>query len=267
MGKMELEVKVLNIDEKEFEEKLKNLGATFIEKNDQILYTYDLPTIYGRFIDILTQMNNPESALKYETSISKLKLLFFDIDNLLGDQHKQELVKISGVDNLVSLLTNTDMLTILNKQEFIDFVSKFHNNEKKWIRLRQTKDKITIAVKHILAKNDTNIQQMLETEIEVPSIKETNDLLEALGFSYKSYQEKRRTTYMLDGFEIDIDTWPGIPTYFEIEGNSEEELEVILNKLGYDMKDTVSCTADDIYIMNGKTMFEKREIKFDNFKD
>lgn len=36
---------------------------------------------------------------------------------------------------------------------------------------------------------------MLETEIEVPSIEEANKLLEALGFSYKSYQEKERVTY------------------------------------------------------------------------
>ena len=59
---------------------------------------------------------------------------------------------------------------------------------------------------------------MKETEIVVPSIEEANSLLEALGFSYKSYQEKRRITYLLDNHEIDIDTWPGIPTYFEVEG-------------------------------------------------
>ena len=60
---------------------------------------------------------------------------------------------------------------------------------------------------------------MLETEIEVPSIKEANGLLEALGYSYKSYQEKERITYSFENYEIDIDTWPGLPTYFEIEGN------------------------------------------------
>ena len=105
---------------------------------------------------------------------------------------------------------------------------------------------------------------MLETEIEVPSIKEANNLLEALGYAYKSYQEKERITYILDGYELDIDTWPGIPTYVEIEGSSEEDLEIILNKLGYSMKDTVSCTADQIYEKYGLSMFDKREIKFKN---
>ena len=103
---------------------------------------------------------------------------------------------------------------------------------------------------------------MLETEIEVPNIKEANNLLNALGFAYKSYQEKERITYILDGYEIDIDTWPGIPTYVEIEGDSEEDLEKILNKLGYSIEDTVSCTADKIYEKYGISMFDKREIKF-----
>lgn len=69
-----------------------------------------------------------------------------------------------------------------------------------------------------------------ETEIEVPSIKEANNLLEALGYAYKSYQEKERITYVLDGYELDIDTWPKIPTYVEVEGKSETDLDYILKK-------------------------------------
>jgi len=148
----------------------------------------------------------------------------------------------------------------------IDFISKFHNNNKKWIRVRQTNDKTTIAIKHILADNGTNIQQMQETEMEAEGIKEANSILEALGFVHKSYQEKERITYILGDYELDIDTWPGIPTYVEVEGKSEEDLENILNILGYKMSDTVSCTADEIYEKYGLSMFERREIKFDDFK-
>ena len=32
------------------------------------------------------------------------------------------------------------------------------------------------------------------------------------------------------------------------------------------MKDTVSCTADDIYRKYGLSMFDSREIKFENYK-
>lgn len=266
MGKMELEVKILDINKEEFVERIEKLGAVFKEETSQYLYTYDLPTIYGRYIDILTQLNHSESEIKYETALSKLRLLFFELDNLLTEEDKKELEEIIGYNNTSDLCDKEDVLEYLNRKVLIDFIEKFHNNSKKWIRVRQTNNKATIAVKHILAKNETNLQQMLETEIDVPSIKEANSLLEALGFSYKSYQEKKRVTYELDGYEIDIDTWPGIPTYFEIEGKSEDDLKGIIEKLGYSMKDCVSCTADEIYEKYGKSMFDKRELKFEDYE-
>lgn len=262
MGRMELEVKVLNIDEEKIIRKIESLGGKLVEKSNQYLYTYDLPTIYGRYTDILILLNEPESEIKKETARSKLKLLFFEIDNLLSKKDKLELINIIDFDNFTQLLEKDDILEILNKKEVMEFLKKFHNNSKKWIRLRQTNDTTTLTVKHILADDGSDIQQMMETEMIVPSIKEANDFLEALGYSHKSYQEKRRISYILEEHEIDIDTWPGIPTYIEIEGEDEQDLEKILNLLGYTIKDTVSCTADEIYKMNGKDMFNKREIKF-----
>lgn len=265
MKKMELEVKILDIDKAEFITKIKSLGATLKSETKQFLYTYDLPTIYGRFIDIKTQLNDNESKIKCDTAIEKLKLLFFEVDNLLTENDKKELTRITGYDNLSCLCTNNNLINYLNDKKLVQFINKFHNNQKKWIRVRQTNDKTTIAVKHILAPNETNIQQMLETEIEVSNINEANNLLEALGFVYKSYQEKERMTYSLDGYELDIDTWPRIPAYVEVEGKSENDLENILNKLGYSIEDTISCTADEIYEKYGLSMFDSREIKFENY--
>lgn len=242
------------------------MGAVLKSETKQYLYTYDLPGIYGRYIDIITQLNHPESQIKYETSIEKLKLFAFEFDNMLNKEQGNELYKLTGYNSLSEICLLNNLLTYLNDKKLIDFIKQFHNNSNKWIRVRQTGDKTTIAVKHILANNDSNIQQMLETEIEVGSIKEANNLLESLGFSYKSYQEKERITYILENYEIDIDTWPGIPTYFEVEGKSEEDLNRILNKLGYSFFDAVSCTADEVYQKYGKSMFDSRELKFENDK-
>ena len=262
MKRMELEVKILDIEKEKFIKKIKSLGATLKGEVHQYLYTYDLPTIYGRFVDIKTQMIDHESDIKEETAIEKLKLLFFELDNLLTEKEKKQLKEIIGSDNTSSLIKKKNLLEVLKNPKLVGFIKKFHNNSKKWIRVRETNGKATIAVKHILADNGTSLQQMLETEIEVPSIKEANNLLEALGYSFKSYQEKERVTYVLDGYELDIDTWPGIPSYVEVEGKDEKDLEIILNKLGYSMKDTVSCTADQVYEKYGKSMFDNRELKF-----
>ena len=262
---MELEVKILDINKDEFIQKIKSLRAILKKETKQFLYIYDLPTIYGRFIDIKTQLKDNESRIKYDTALEKLKLLFFELDNLLTEDDKRKLKEIIGDDNVSCLCLNDNLLSYLDNNKLIDFISKFHNNSKQWIRVRQTGNKATIAIKHILADNGTDLQQMLETELEVSNVKEANSLLEALGYVYKSYQEKERITYFFDGYELDIDTWPGIPSYVEIEGKSEADLEKIINKLGYSMKDTVSCTADEIYIKYGLSMFDNREIKFENY--
>ena len=264
MGKMELEIKILNINKDEFVDMLKKLGATFVSESKQTLYTYDLPTSFSRYIDILEQLNNPESSIKYETALAKLKLLFFDLDNLMIDDDRLILKKIIDCCSLTELLDRDDLIDVLNKEEMNVFMDRFQINENKWVRIRKTGDKATIAVKHILANNDSKIQQLHETEFIIPSLEEGNDLLQALGFSYKSYQEKMRTTYLYLGREIDIDSWPGIPTYVEVEGENEEDLEDYLNMLGYCLADTVSCSANEVFRMHGKSMFDERELKFED---
>ena len=106
---------------------------------------------------------------------------------------------------------------------------------------------------------------MLETELEVSSMKEANSLLEALGFYHRGNEEKERISYVIFDHEIDIDTWPGIPTYFEVEGKSEEDLIEFLSKIGYSMSDTVSCTVDEIYLKYGISILDRSTLKFEDF--
>ena len=266
MGKMELEVKILNINKEAFIKKIEALGAKFIQKSHQILYTYDLPTFYGRYIDLLTQLNFPESELRFETAISKFKLLFFDFDNVLSSEQKEKLHSIINENNFSSILDKDNFLEILNDKNLISFVQNFHNNPQKWIRLRKTNDNTTITVKHILAPDETCIQQMLETELEVSNMTEANNLLEALGFYHRNDEEKERISYNLFDHTIDIDTWPGIPTYVEVEGDSQEDLSQFLSKLGYSLSDTVSCSPDEIYLQHGISVLDRKTLKFEDFK-
>ena len=78
-------------------------------------------------------------------------------------------------------------LKILNSNQLKEFINNYKTTTKKWIRLRKTiekkenkeiKEKTTLTIKHILKDNESNIQQMQETEIEVSSFEETNELLE-----------------------------------------------------------------------------------------
>jgi len=100
------------------------------------LYTYDLSTIYGRFIDIKTQLKDNESRIKYDTALEKLKLFFFELDNLLTEDDKRKFKEIIGDDNVSCLCLNDNLLSYLDNNKLIDFRSKFHNNSKKWIMVR-----------------------------------------------------------------------------------------------------------------------------------
>jgi len=103
-------------------------------------------------------------------------------------------------------------------------------DESKWIRLRDTGSEVTLAVKHITSDA---IDGTKETEVAVSNFERTNELLAMLGFQPKSYQENKRTSFLLDGAEVEIDSWPLIPPYMEIEGESREDVVRVATLLGY----------------------------------
>ena len=273
MSSMELEVKVLNIDKEEISNKIKKAGGKYISSSEQYLCVYDLMYINQRYYSNLYELNNEKIELRKDIALSKIKNLFQEIDELLNNEEINFLKRNFRINKLLDIFTleKQQMLEILNNKELNEFIHKYKSTPKKWVRLRktiekkenkETKEKITLTIKHILKDNESNIQQMQETEIEVSSFEETNELLEKLGFSHRSYQEKRREKYILNEHEIDIDTWPKLPTYFEIEGRDKNDLENILNILGYSFEDSISCTVDEIYKEMGIDINNIKELKF-----
>lgn len=273
MSNMELEMKILNVDEKSLREKIEKLGGKYICTSNQFLYVYDLMYINHRFLGALYELNNSENELIKNVNLNRIKNLFFEIDQILSENdisYLQKNLDIDCVSNILNL-SYTDILQILNSPIFKAFIERFEKTPHKWIRLRKNvsqnsdneiKESTTLTIKHILKNDQSGIQQMKETEIVVNSFEETNELLENLGFYYRCYQEKRRTKYILNEHEIDIDTWPGLPTYFEVEGKDREDLEGILNLLGYSFDEAVSCTTDDIYMNIGIDINNMKELKF-----
>jgi len=67
----------------------------------------------------------------------------------------------------------------------------------------------------------------------------------------------------LNGVEIDIDSWPMIPTYMEIEGNSEEEVLNVQELLGIKKDKVTALNCDDIYRrIYGIDISTIKELKF-----
>lgn len=274
MSNMELELKIQNINQEELASKIIKLGGQYISSSEQFLSVYDLPYINQRYNSSLYELNNEKIELRKEMALNKIKKLFEEIDQLINTEERSYLKRHFDIGKLSEIfnLNTSEIIKILNSSEMIDLVNNYKATPKKWIRLRKTIEKtqdkkiesVTLTVKHILKANETNIQQMQETEIRVNSFEETNELLEKIGFFHRSYQEKKREKYILNEHEIDIDTWPGIPTYFEVEGKDKKDLEEILNTLGYSFDDAISCTVDEIYRKIGMDINNMSELKFED---
>jgi adenylate cyclase class 2 len=105
-----------------------------------------------------------------------------------------------------------------------------------------------------------------ETELKVESIELANELLEQLGFYYKNYQEKRRISYRLNGVKLEIDFWPLIPPYLEIEADSEQEINDIISLLEFKGNKVVSCNTEELYKIYGLNIYDYKELRFDGEK-
>ena len=144
------------------------------------------------------------------------------------------------------------------KRYVYDFMPK---REHEWIRLRNNGLETTLTYKNV---ESTEIDGTKELEIVVSDFEETYQLLNILGYSPKAFQENKRTRYYLEHIEVDIDTWPLIPTYVELEGGTEEEIKNVEKLLGLSDGKITTLNCQDIYMQEyGIDVNQINELKFE----
>ena len=143
------------------------------------------------------------------------------------------------------------------KRYTYDFTPK---RESEWIRLRTNGVETTLTYKKVETRE---VDGTKEFEIEVSNFDETNKMLEILGYEYKNYQESKRIRYYLNDVEIDIDTWPMIPTYMELEGPSVEKVKELEDLLEVDKSKITTLYVDEIAEqIYGINILAIKELKF-----
>lgn len=113
-----------------------------------------------------------------------------------------------------------------------------------WLRLRTNGKTTTLTIKEI---GSAKIDGTKEAEVVVSDFEETNLILTKIGLKARNFQENRRHQYRYKGVEIDIDTWPLIPTYLEIEGENEEIIREVCEDLSLDFSKSTTMDVTDIY--------------------
>jgi adenylate cyclase class 2 len=116
-----------------------------------------------------------------------------------------------------------------------------------WLRLRDEGHRTTLTYKQATS-GPSAIDSTLEAEIEVNDFAATRALLEAMGFVAVRFQENYREEWRLDGVTFDLDTWPDLPTFLEIEGTGEEAVRTASARLGLDLAHASYGSVDEVYL-------------------
>ena len=129
----------------------------------------------------------------------------------------------------------------------------------RWVRLRDDGRRCTLAVKEIAHDGIDGTQ---ETEVVVGDFGMTDLLLQRMGFRAKSYQENRRTSYTVAGAAVEIDEWPMIPPYLEIEADSRERVVEVAATLGFEESRLTGENTVKVYARYGIDLGSLADVRF-----
>jgi adenylate cyclase, class 2 len=126
-------------------------------------------------------------------------------------------------------------------------LSKGHEIQGGWLRVRDEDDKITMSLKVV---ESGRIENQKEACLVIDNYQTAEEFLKDIGSEKKSYQETKRELWILDGVEITIDEWPYLDPLVEIEGESSEAVKMISERLGFNYKNALFCSVDTLYNKN-----------------
>ena len=113
-----------------------------------------------------------------------------------------------------------------------------------WVRVRDEGDKITLSYKQL---NSRDLHGTEEVSIEVDNFDSACQFLIAVGFDQKSYQETKRESWQLGGVSIELDEWPWIKPFVEMEGPTEASLKQVSESLSLDWRKALHGSVENAY--------------------
>jgi adenylate cyclase class 2 len=134
----------------------------------------------------------------------------------------------------------------------------------KRLRLRKTSKGLFLSYKNHFSHTVDGTE---EIEFMVSDARQAEVFMDRIGFPAYRHQQKWRHSFKLGDVVADIDTWPRVPPYVEIEGPSEGSLKEAAKKLNLDWRDVVldppSSVIEDRYHIPVRRM---RWFTFDRFE-
>lgn len=135
-----------------------------------------------------------------------------------------------------------------------------------WIRLRTDGKETTLSykknIKEKLADGSKKDIGAKEIEVFVDDYKKAYKLLKATGLVVKREEKNKRVRYLKNDVVFDIDFWPFIPPYLEIESGSHKKSENAAREIGLDPKDSMIGSSGSVYKKYGYNLHDYSYIDF-----
>jgi len=133
----------------------------------------------------------------------------------------------------------------LMKRKNYDFADGRLDRERNgWVRVRDEGGKITMSYKQL---NSRQLDGTHEVCLTVDSFEAADSFLRELGLETKAYQETKRESWLLQDFEIELDEWPWVKPYIEIEGPDAASLKELAARLGLDWAEACHGSVEIVY--------------------
>lgn len=136
-----------------------------------------------------------------------------------------------------------------------------------WLRVRTDGKRSTLTYKERIGakSNDGSIPDdgMKEIQVEVSDYEKTCEILKSIQLVVKHEIKNRRIRYQKEGVVYDIDFWPKIPAYVEIESTSLEKAKSAARELGFDPDKALTCSANQVYKKYGLNIHDYSLLTFE----
>jgi predicted adenylyl cyclase CyaB len=232
------------------EKKVNDLGSVFIVRN----YIGDIDKIRTdkKNVEIEAKVLNVDRELLLKKIRDKnIKLNYAGITKLYVYDIPSDVEKRINILQLINtnkpeLRKYYGMLLIIKKT--IDEKSTLKSS-KTFLRIRQENGVICL----ILKRPEIFTEHLkFESEYFYPleNLDEGIEIMRLLGLEKIREQEKFRESYSYFGTTFNIDTWPGLATYLEVEAIDEIDIYNGLKLLEINFKDAIGLHAETLFVSN-----------------
>ncbi len=145
-----------------------------------------------------------------------------------------------------SLVFDGDM-----NSSYYDLVNDNLRKSGKMLRIRKKENKTFVTLK--VSKKNDEMKINTEHEVEVSDFETMKIIFQHLELNEFAQDFRKRRSYKLKDSTVEINKYPDIPTFLEIETESPEKLKEVVALLGFSMKDTKAWSGKDVLKYYGKT--------------